>query len=179
MLTDGESMLCRDFSEILSLILQKNMDVWAINTNGAFLREYKLVSVSGTSSDDSHLWTKGSGKDVEITGKIAPGKDDSFAHFQGLQVDGTAWTKDTDYTAKEGSTIVTLKGTSIEKLSLGKHVVTLLFDNGKLDVTLTVKAKDAESVGTGDESNPGLWTLLMALALAGSAGILRARKRLQ
>ena len=67
---------------------------------------------------------------------------------------------------------MTLKPETLEKLSVGEHTVTVLFDNGEVNTDLTVKAANsgsATSPQTGDNSHMGLWIVLMILSLCGLA----------
>ena len=80
-----------------------------------------------------------------------------------------------------------MKPRDSQKLSAGKHVVTVLFDDGKVDVSITVAEAEkttgteaktgAGSPVTGDVSDPGLWTALMLLGASGIAGIQSKRKK--
>ena len=140
--------------------------------------EYVLKSVAGLTADASHTWTQGSTTEAVITAKLDAEADDSFAHFTGVQIDGTTLVRDTDYTAREGSTIVTLKPATLQTLSVGAHTVTILFDNGKVETKLTVKAQPASATPrTGDESMPGLWSAVLLSAMALTAVVLCGRRR--
>lgn len=132
--------------------------------------DYSFQTITGTTTDASHSWTKGSGKDVVITVKLTTEPDNSFAHFTGVRIDGTPLVKDTNYTAKEGSTIVTLKAATVQKLSTGAHTVTIVFDNGAVDVKLTVKPNPS-SPATGDTRTTGLWATLTILSGLGIGGV--------
>lgn len=133
--------------------------------------DYVLTAITGTTEDASHTWTKGSTGDVMITVKLNDGVDHSFARFTGVQIDGTTLENGTDYTAREGSTIVTLKAATLERLSSGVRAVTILFDNGQVNSTLTIKAasraRSSSSPATGDGADPGLW--LSAMVVSASA----------
>ena len=109
---------------------------------------YSITSITGTTADASHSWTKGSTTEVVITVKPDEGEDHSFAHFTGVQIDGKTLTRDTDYTAREGSTIVTLKPATLQKLSVGAHTVTIVFDNGSVETKLTIKAAPGSTTYT-------------------------------
>ena len=52
-----------------------------------------------------------------------------FEHFQKVLIDGTEVAKD-NYSAVEGSTIITFKGEFMESLDGGSHTVTAVYDNG-------------------------------------------------
>jgi len=142
--------------------------------------DYNITSVTGLSGANDNQWTKGTKDGVVITVKIS-GEDDSFDHFTGVKLDGKDLVKDVDYIVEKGSTIVTLKPETLEKLSAGEHTVTVLFDNGEVNTTLTVLAansQDATSPQTGDNSHMGLWIALMMLSLCGlAATLLYGRKK--
>ena len=127
---------------------------------------YVLTAVSGATTDASHTWTQGSGRDVVLTVKLNDGVDHSFAHFTGVQLDGKTLTGGTDYTAREGSTVVTLKAAMLQSRSLGAHTVTIHFDNGNVQTRLTVRAA-SKTPRTGDESSAGLWLAAAALSALG------------
>ena len=98
--------------------------------------------------------------------KLNDGVDHSFAHFTGVQFDGTTLINGTDYTVREGSTVVTLKAAFLQNRSLGAHTVTILFDNGNVQTRLTVRAA-SKTPRTGDESSAGLWLAAAALSALG------------
>lgn len=117
--------------------------------------------------------------DAALTVPAAP--DTSYAHFTGVEIDNVPLVRDTDYTDREGSTVVTLKPATLQGLSLGGHTVTLLFDNGRVNTNLTVQAPPApgsstSSPATGDESSAALWFALLLFSGAGLAGSFSAGK---
>ena len=144
--------------------------------------DYSVAAVAGLTGDGKDEWTKGGKEGVAITVKVS-GNDDSFDRFLGVKLDGKDLVKDADYTVEKGSTIVTLKPETLEKLSVGEHTVTVLFNNGEVSTTLTIlePAKEADngaaSPKTGDVSNAALWMALMALSLLGIAAALLWSKR--
>ena len=142
--------------------------------------DYAVSSVTGLSGANNNQWVKGTKDGVVITVKIS-GEDDSFDHFIGVKLDGKDLVKDEDYTVEKGSTIVTLKPETLEKLDLGEHTVTVLFDNGEVNTTLTVLAANSQgttSPQTGDNSHMGLWIALMMFSLLGiAATLLYGRKK--
>ncbi len=123
--------------------------------------------------------TKGAEKDIVITVKRLPDDTTCFGHFTGVQIDGSDLAAE-DYTAKAGSTVVTLKAAALRKLSVGSHTVTVNFDDGKAKTTLTVAEAPTEpetTPDTGDGSRPGLWISLAALSALGCGAALCVRKR--
>ena len=116
--------------------------------------DFKAVIIEGANGE----WQKGTKDGLSFTSNAA------FAHFQKVQVDG----KDLDasnYTVKEGSTIVTLKAEYLETLSVGKHTLAIVSDTGTATTEFTIKAAavtdDTQSPQTGDNSNMVLWIALL------------------
>ena len=137
--------------------------------------DYTVKEVTGLSGNGEDEWTKGGEDGVVITVKDS-GEDNSFDHFTGVKLDGQILTKDVDYTVTKGSTIVTLLPATLEKLSVGEHTVTVLFDNGEVGTALTVLAANAVPQ-TGDSTRVGPWIALMALSLYGLLSTLVAGKK--
>ena len=102
-------------------------------------------------------WTKGTKTGLTIT------VDDESV--TGVQIDGKALS-DADYTLKGKK--LTIKAEVLEKLSVGKHTVTVTFEAGSAECSLTVKVKAATPT-TGDETSIG-W--LIALTATAGCGII-------
>ncbi|MBQ9910371.1 MAG: InlB B-repeat-containing protein, partial [Lachnospiraceae bacterium] len=117
---------------------------------------YTVVAGSGS------IWTKGSTTSITITVKRSIADDTCFSHFTGVRIDGTALDAD-DYEAKAGSTVVTLNDSALEKLSAGRHIVTISFDDGMAETDLTVE-EDPNLPNTGDNSSNGFWTAMLAVS---------------
>ena len=100
-------------------------------------------------------WTKGTKTGVTIT------VDDESV--TGVQIDGKALS-DADYTLKGKK--LTIKAEVLEKLSVGKHTVTVTFEAGSAECSLTVKVKAATPT-TGDETSIGWLIALTAIAGCG------------
>ena len=110
-------------------------------------------------------WTKGTKTGVTIT------VDDESV--TGVQIDGKALS-DADYTLKGKK--LTIKAEVLEKLSVGKHTVTVTFEAGSADCNLTVKVKPATPT-TGDSGNL-LAFVILGFSAAGAAALsLLAQKR--
>ena len=141
---------------------------------------YKIVSVIGLSGATGRDWTKGTKDGVTITSAL-PAEDDSFDRFTGVKLDGKDLVRDVDYTVKKGSTVVTLKPETLEKLSVGEHTVTVLFNNGEVSTSFNVVAAISESAHvpqTGDNSHLGLWIALMTLSMLGiGASLIFGKKK--
>lgn len=103
-----------------------------------------------------------------------------------MTIDGKALTKDKDYTAVKGSTVVTLKAAALESLSDGKHSVAVTFDDGKADASLTIaptkdegktpadKGKE-DKPKTGDPTNM-IWFAVFAAAVLGLISLKKISK---
>lgn len=122
---------------------------------GAIDSTFKPVITAGANS----TWQKGAGDGLSFTSNAA------FADFLKVQVDG----KDLDtssYTVKEGSTIVNLKASYLETLSVGKHTLAVVSETGTASTEFTIKAAavvndDTDSPQTGDSSNMMMWVALL------------------
>ena len=125
--------------------------------------DFKAVIIEGANG----TWQKGTKDGLSFTSNA------TFADFQKVQVDG----KDLDasnYTVKEGSTIVTLNAEYLETLSVGKHTLAIVSDTGTATTEFTIKAAavtdDTQSPQTGDDSNVILWIALLLIAVCGLTG---------
>ena len=97
-------------------------------------------------------WKKGAATDIVIT------CNGGFDKFKGVKVNGVSIDA-ANYTAKSGSTIVTLKAAYLETLSAGAHTVELVFTDGSVQTGLTILAadngtKDPDNTGGNDQSKP-------------------------
>ena len=139
---------------------------------GAIASDFKVIITAGANGS----WQKGTKDGLTFTSNAAN------KYFQKVQVDG----KDLDasnYTVKEGSTIVTLKTSYLETLSVGKHTLAIVSETGTATTEFTVKAAavtdDTQSPQTGDDSNIALWIAVLlaaGTALTGTAVYSRKRK---
>ena len=117
-------------------------------------------------------WQKGTQDGLSFTSNAA------FDDFIKVQVDG----KDLDasnYTTKEGSTIVTLKASYLETLSVGKHTLAIVSDTGIAETEFTILAvsnSDESLVQTGD-NNMSLAALLSIIGVMSAViGVVALRK---
>ena len=145
--------------------------------------------INGTNA----TWQKGSKDGLSFTSNAA------FADFIKVQVDGNDLDA-SNYTVKEGSTIVTLNAAYLNTLSVGKHTLSVVSANGTATTEFTITAAqtggDSQTGGTtpqepgkneeattspqtGDSSNAVLWILLLfasGAGLFGAAAYSRKRK---
>ncbi len=118
-------------------------------------------------------WIKDSNSNATITVKRSAADDTCFSHFSSVQIDGTTLAAG-DYEARSGSTVITLKAATLQKLSVGDHTVTINFDDGKAETKLTIKAaqpavtpEPTKVPQTGDSANFPLWIGFILLGLIG------------
>ena len=153
----------------------------------------KLVVEYTCAAGDGQTWTKGSDATLEFTFKRSIADETCFSHFTGVRVDGKLLSAKA-YTAKAGSTVVTLSADYLETLAVGEHTLTAQFDdgNGEASATFAVAEKDAPAPtpepAKKDEAKPAsklpqtgdpfaLVSLVsLTLALVGLAVTLTARR---
>lgn len=140
---------------------------------------FKAMIIEGANAK----WQKGSEDALSFTSNAA------FADFLKVQVDG----KDVDssnYTVKEGSTIVTLNASYLETLSAGKHTLAIVSDTGTAETEFTVLAAEGEAADskaandgdkeslaeTGDGSMLPIAALSILAMVSAAAGALSLRR---
>ena len=106
-------------------------------------------------------WTLKSTKTLSFT---ASG---DFDKFLGVSVDGKR-ISESQYTAKKGSTVITLKSAFLNTLKTGKHTITIHFDDGKAEGSFTILDASDDNPNTGDSIH--LWVGLLFVSLTGLAG---------
>lgn len=83
-------------------------------------------------------YTLGTKKDAVFT---LNGSADQFVDFY---IDGTRLTKDADYTVREGSVIVTVKASVMEKLPAGSHTLKAVYTLGEATGAVSVEKQHAQ-----------------------------------
>ena len=84
---------------------------------------------------------------------ISPsGGNGDFSKFTGVKVDGNLIDK-SNYTAKEGSTIITLKASYLNTLSAGTHTVEILWTDDSASTTFTIKANTSDNSNNNQNDN--------------------------
>ena len=110
--------------------------------------EYTVTSGAGGT------YVLDSGKDYTLTVKRNVNDGSCFDRFTGVELDGKELTKETDYTAVKGSTVITLKAATLNKLSEGEHTIKVSFIDGKAETSLTVKKASAPTPEPKPEPKP-------------------------
>ena len=122
-------------------------------------------------------FTQGDQQDITKIYHRSEDDKDSFSHYVGVQIDG----KDTKIEARSGSIILAFDAKTLNSLSVGEHVVTVVFDDWKDEMKLIVKAPAEEEVKnsppTGDSSLPVLWVTLLLLSMAGASVVVMRRRK--
>ena len=76
-----------------------------------------------------------------------------------------------NYTVKSGSTIITLKSSYLATLTVGKHILTVLYSDGQVSGDFEIlKNSEVTTPGTDDNSNLMLWMALLFVSGAGLFG---------
>lgn len=87
----------------------------------------------------------GSKEDYTLTIKRSVDDASCYSHFTGtVKIDDNAL-GDGDYTSKPGSTIISIIPSTMDKLSAGEHVITVVFDDGEVSFTINVRAAQNEA----------------------------------
>ena len=105
-------------------------------------------------------WTQNS------DGTLTVRADGVFSKFKGEEVDGKR-IDSKNYTAMSGSTIVTLSKDYLATLSVGRHTLTVLFNDGYASTNFTVNAVTPDNPQTGDHS--GIVLAVAVLLVSGGA----------
>ncbi len=86
-------------------------------------------------------YTLGTQKDAVFT------LNGSVGQFVDFYIDGTKLVKDTDYTVKNGSVVITVKASVMEKLSVGSHTLKAIYALGEATGSVTIE-KQAQAPTT-------------------------------
>ena len=135
---------------------------------------YQIINGANSS------WTHDSDGNITIRG------NGDFSKFTGVKLDGNLIDK-SNYTAKEGSTIITLKASYLNTLSAGTHTVEILWTDGSASTTFTIKANTSDnrpSSGTDKkddvpktgDNTPSVWLFILSI-LSGTGLIITVKKR--
>ena len=110
-------------------------------TGGGSTADYKIIEGANGS------WTQNS------DGTLTVRANGEFSKFTGVKVDGKL-IDSKNYTAKSGSTIVTLSKDYLATLPVGNHSLTVVFNDGECSTDFTVKAA-GDNTNPGDNTKPG------------------------
>ncbi len=138
---------------------------------GGIDNSFQAAIISGAGS----TWQKSAKEGLSFTSNAA------FEDFIKVQVDG----KDivtSNYEVKEGSTVITLKPSYLETLSVGKHTLAIASNTGTATTEVSIKAASTtanvtQSAETSDNSNIALWVAVLLVAGAGLTTIVIYRRK--
>ncbi len=126
-----------------SLLSQENVD--KLNSLLKAMNNYEIIE------GNNSKWQSESNKDLTIK---ANGSVDLFT---GIKIDGKEVSKD-NYTVKSGSTVVTLKSEYLKTLTIGKHTITFVYQDGEVsgqfEVTKNNSNNSNNSNGSTDQTKP-------------------------
>ena len=139
--------------------------------------DYKFIEGAGGT------WTK------NTDGTLTFRANGDFSKFTGVKIDGNMILAD-KYTAVSGSTIITLKNDYLGTLSVGKHTLTVIYNDGECSTEFDIKAEQTggdnitpnkpnggnsaasdKSPQTGDGSNLILWMMLLLISIGVLIGV--------
>ena len=126
---------------------------YTYNTEAKNIYPAELLAIAGseerkvyspTPGSDGQTWTKGSNADLTISFKSDYNDDETYDRFTGIRVDGAEVEQTAaNYEVRKGSAIITLKPAYLETLSVGKHTLTAVFDDGESAASFNVAEKKA------------------------------------
>ena len=131
-------------------------------------------------ADSGKTWTKGSTDGMVVVIKDMSGDDtQTFGKFVSVSVDGTALTRDTDYTADPGSIKLTLSPDYLSTLDAGEHTLTVELTVTSVTYTFTVANPSSSDTPASGESILliSVSLVLMLLAAGGAAYVLIRRRK--
>lgn len=157
--------------------------------------EYKITEGANSS------WKQNSDDTLKF---VANG---DFSKFTGVKLDGTLVAAD-KYTAVSGSTVITLKKDYLSTLSVGKHTLTIVYNDGECSTEFEIKAasitsstdstdstgnnsgstsskvnkpdtSETTSPKTGDTNNMFLWFIILFVSGSVTIGTLMVHRKKQ
>lgn len=128
------------------------------------LTDYKI-----TKGNESR-WSQNSVRSLTFTANGA------YHKFTQVRIDGNVLSA-AHYTAKSGSTIITLSASYLQTLSIGKHTIQVDYADGTTDVAYFIINPPSIIPMTSDTSHILLIGVILLLSAAGLSGMLAIKKR--
>ena len=114
-------------------------------------------------------WTEG---DIVVTVKRSEDDEHCIDYFTGVKIDDKDLVNGTDYTAVAGSTVVTIKGSTLESLSKGGHTFTVTFKDGTAVTSITLKDKETGTTtavpSTGETASKYIGAAVLCFVASGA-----------
>ncbi|MBR7000363.1 MAG: hypothetical protein IKI01_07065 [Lachnospiraceae bacterium] len=118
------------------------------------------------------VWTKGSKEPFVLTIKRSQDDVNCFLHYLNTLLDGA----EIKVEARSGSTIITIPAETLEKLSVGEHKITVVFDDWKADFALSIATAPADTTPVTGDTMPVVPIAVVMVVAFGAAGIAMRRK---
>ena len=111
-------------------------------------------------------WTKYSGSTASFSVERNYDNATAISHYVKLQIDGVD-IPSTDYNLSTGTVEVTFSSAFMERIQIGQHTITFVFDDGYCSCNFYVV--DRQTGKTGDTNNIALWGALAGMCVIGGA----------
>ena len=122
--------------------VDSNAATLTVTEKTTVVSDYKIIE------GQNCTWTEGSDGSLAIRG------DGEFSKFTGVKVDGKEIDK-SNYSAKQGSTIITLDPVYLNSLAVQTHTVEILWTDGTALTTFTIKEKSSGNNTSNNNNNTG------------------------
>ncbi len=119
------------------------------------------------------VWTKGSKEPFVLTIKRSQDDVNCFLHYLNTLLDGA----EIKVEAKSGSTIITISAETLEKLSVGEHKITVVFDDWKADFALSIAEAPADTTPVTGDTMPVVPIAVVMVAAMAIAFAVRTKKQ--
>ena len=109
---------------------------------------------------------------LKVTVKRSEDDEHCIDYFTGVKIDDKDLVNGTDYTAVAGSTVVTIKGSTLESLSKGGHTITVTFKDGTAVTSVTLKDKETVTTtavpSTGETASKYIGAAVLCFVASGA-----------
>ena len=138
---DKVTVYCYEDSTAHKYAIENNIK-YSLLSSDPTVTEAPQTDLYFTYSGEGQDYVKTSNENKEFSVKRAVEDEKTFSLFTGIQVDGKNVDK-SNYEATAGSVVIKLKAPYLETLTVGDHVMTVLFTDGKNDIPFTVSGAEA------------------------------------
>lgn len=120
---------------------------------GHDLDENGICKRCGMNDDDEYVILEGENQILTSIKELTVRASGLLKNFVSLEIDGKTLVEDQDYTAKSGSTIVTILSKYLDKLANGKHALKFNFIDGSVSTVFTLDRVSTPNNNGGDKGN--------------------------
>jgi hypothetical protein len=137
-----------------------------VTVEAIFEAAYKIIKGDGSKI------VHGSDNTITIT------VNGAYNKFRSIKIDGEL-VATVNYTAKAGSTIITLKAEYLKTLKKGEHTITVIYTDGETEGTffLNEKSEGTTTPPTGDNSQLGVWIGMITVSTLAMAAVLMLQRK--